>query len=957
MKKTRKIISLLLSLLMIITSVPLMAVNSFAADVVKSGTTGDCTWTLDSDGVLTISGNGKMKNYYTPWGKSITEVIIENGVTSIGFSAFRDCTSLTSVTIPDSVTSIGYEVFWGCTSLTSVTIPDSVTEIGWYAFEDCTSLTSVTIPDGVTSIGGSTFSGCTSLTSITIPDSVTEIGANAFLGCTSLASITIPNSVTYIDKEVFYGCTSLAEINVGSDNANYSSENGVLFNKAKTVLIKYPAGKTNTEYVIPNSVYGIREEVFENCTSLTSITIPDSVTIIAVGAFYGCESLTEISVSSENADYSSENGVLFNKDKTKIVRYPVGKKDLSYSIPDSVTSIGEEAFRYCALLTSVTIPDGVTSIGEGAFGDCTSLTSITIGNGVTSIGRIAFSDCTSLTSVTIPNSVTSIEDYAFGGCTSLTSITIPDSVTSIGYDAFGGCTSLTNIIIPDGTTEISSSSFEDTAYYNNESNWDNGILYIGNHLIKAKDNVSGSVEIKQGTKTIANSAFYHCWHLTSVTIPDSVTSIGSSAFNYCTSLTSVTIPDGVTNIGDYAFMHCTSLTSITIPDSVTSIGKSAFNGCKSLTNIIIPDGTTEIGSSSFEDTAYYNNESNWENGILYIGNHLIKAKKDVFDHVKIKQGTKTIADSAFQTCSSLTSVTIPDSVTSIGGFAFEYCTSLKSVTIPDSVTGINESTFENCKALTKVTIGNSVTSIGGHAFYDCTSLTSITIPENVKTISEYAFNHYKDFIIYGYAGSEAERYANKNGFKFVAIGDAPTMTFPDVRSGDWYSDAVKYNFERGYITGYSNGTFGPANNIQRQDFVLILARIAGVDLSAYEGQNGGFSDVQAGTYYASAVAWAKDTGVVNGFSADNFGVGTYISREQICLIFSRYLNGSASGDVDAIISAYPDGGNTSPWAKAGVAWAIENGIIGNAGYINSTGNAGRAEVAQIIYNMANKGIL
>ena len=179
MKKTRKIISLLLSLLMIITSVPLMAVNSFAA---TNGTTGECTWTLDSDGVLTISGNGKMGDYYTPWVESITKVIIENGVTSIGFSAFRDCTPLTSVTIPDSVTSIGDMAFYGCTSLTSVTIPDSVTEIGWYAFEDCTSLTSVTIPDGVTSIGGSTFSGCTSLTSITIPDSVTEIGANAFFG-------------------------------------------------------------------------------------------------------------------------------------------------------------------------------------------------------------------------------------------------------------------------------------------------------------------------------------------------------------------------------------------------------------------------------------------------------------------------------------------------------------------------------------------------------------------------------------------------------------------------------------------------------------------------------------------------------------------------------------------------------------------------------------------------------
>ena len=548
MKNTKKIISLLLSVLMIITSVPLMAVESFAAVPVKSGTTGECTWTLDSDGVLTISGNGKMKDYSfnerKPWGTSITKVVIENGVTSIG---------------------------------------------NW-AFENCFSLTSITILDGVRYIGNCAFLCCTSLTSITIPDSVTSIGDEAFEGCTSLTSVTIGNGVT---------------------------------------------------------------------------------------------------------------------------------------------SIGYKAFAYCRLLESVTIPDGVTGIGDSAFHSCTSLTS--------------------------------------------------------------------------------------------------------------------------------------------VTIPDSVTSIGLSAFEDCTSLISITIPNSVTSVGNRAFYNCTSLTSITIPDSVTSIGNSAFQNC----------------------------------------------------------------------------------------------TSLKSVTIGNGVTRIGQSAFEDCTWLTSVTIGNGVKSIGYSAFYNCTSLTSVTIPNSVTRIGKKAFGYYHDghekkihgFTVYGNKGSEAERYANENGFKFAQAAPAPTMSFPDVRSGDWYYDAVKYNFERGYITGYSNGTFGPSNNIQRQDFVLILARIAGADLSAYEGQNGGFSDVPTNAYYSAAVAWAKDKGIVTGYSADNFGVGTYITREQISLILCRYLGGEASGDVDTILNAYSDGGNTSPWAKAGVAWAVENGIIGNSDYLNPNGNAGRAEVAQIIYNMSNKGML
>lgn len=181
--------------------------------------------------------------------------------------------------------------------------------------------------------------------------------------------------------------------------------------------------------------------------------------------------------------------------------------------------------------------------------------------------------------------------------------------------------------------------------------------------------------------------------------------------------------------------------------------------------------------------------------------------------------------------------------------------------------------------------------------------------------------------------------------------------FPDALYEAWYYPAVKSVAQKGYITGYSDGSFGPVNNIQRQDFVVILARIAGADLSAYEGKNGGFSDVPRNAYYSAAVAWARAEGIVNGYSSDYFGVGTPISREQICIIFCRYLNGEVSGNVDTIIARYPDGGNTSPWAKTSVAWAAENNIIGGAGYLNSTGNATRAEMAQMLENMSKNNIL
>ena len=324
----------------------------------------------------------------------------------------------------------------------------------------------ITIPseiDGkpVTSIGDSAFEDCTGLTSITISNSVTSIGYKAFYDCTGLTSITIPNSVTSIGDLAFEDCTGLTSINVASDNNYYSSNNGVLFNKKKTALIRYPEGKSQTSYTIPNSVTRIGYGAFRGCTGLTSITIPNSVTSIASWAFDGCTGLTSINVASGNNYYSDNNGVLFNKKKTELIRYPEGKSQTSYTIPDSVTSIGNWAFDGCTGITSITIPNSVTSIGAHAFDGCTGLTSITIPNSVTSIGYMAFYGCTGLTSIAIPNSVTSIGNWAFFECTGLTSITIPNSVTSIGDGAFNSCTGLTSITIPDSVTSIGDKAFRD----------------------------------------------------------------------------------------------------------------------------------------------------------------------------------------------------------------------------------------------------------------------------------------------------------------------------------------------------------------------------------------------------------------------------------------------------------------------------------------------------------------
>ena len=471
------------------------------------------TWKLYEDGTLNISGKGAMKDYNSDDNPSpasqkkdsVKKVVIEDGVTSIGDSAFSYCSSLTNITIPDSVTSIGDSAFsgcWdltsitipdsittigesafsGCSGLTSITIPNSVTSIGAYAFSGCRSLTSITIPDSVTSIGNSSFSYCISLTSITIPNSVTSIGTYAFSNCWYLTSITIPDSVTSIGKSAFYKCSSLTTISLSCKSTLKKSNFGgqadlVSYTNEHTLTKTEAKAATCTEN--GNKEYWTCEHcgkyfLSDDANPETATAVEQSETIIPAlkhknATTRGAVKPTETAPGYSGDRYCPDCNTVLEKGYTYWVEdnltwklYEDGTLNISGTgaMKDYDYDNNPSPVYNNSNVKKVVIEDGVTSIGESAFYGCSSLTSITISDRVTSIGNSAFYGCLNLTSITIPDGVISIGNDAFAGCGSLTSITIPDSVTSIGNYAFYDCNSLTSVTIPDSVTSIGESAFD-----------------------------------------------------------------------------------------------------------------------------------------------------------------------------------------------------------------------------------------------------------------------------------------------------------------------------------------------------------------------------------------------------------------------------------------------------------------------------------------------------------------
>ena len=654
-------------------------------------------------------------------------------------------------------------------NIKTIVIGDGITSIGEYAFSGCKGLTTIEIPNSVTTIGNNAFSGCTGLTTIEIPDSVTTIGKYAFSGCTGLTTVKIGSGLTSVGDFAFRECNNMEKLELN----------------CSTIGNWFKGHASIKEVILGDNVNTIGSSAFSGCTGLTTIEIPNSVATIGSSAFDGCTGLASI------------------------------------EIPNSVTTIGNYAFQNCTGLTTIEIPNSVTTIKEGAFKGCTGLTTVKIGSGLTSIESYAFQNCNnieklelncstvgswfnykeaSIKEVILGDNVNTIGNSAFYGCTGLTTIEIPNSVTTIETKAFSGCTGLTTVKIGSGLTSVVDYAFENCnnieklelncstigSWFKNKASIKEVILgdnvnTIGNSAFYDCTGLA-SIEIPNSVTTIEGYAFYRCAGLTSIEIPNSVTTIGFGAFNGC-GLTSIEIPNSVTTIGGSAFGYCSRLTTIEIPNSVTTIGDRAFGYCSRLTTVKIGSGLETVGDDAFKEC---NNIEKLELNYRAIGNWF--SKKASIKEVILGDNVNTIESSAFQNCTGLTTIEIPNSITTIGSYAFNGCTGLTSIEIPNSVTTIGSSVFYGCKGNAHIDISN----ITADAF-SSSNFNEVILGENVVSIEDRAFLSANSITVEGLTPATIN-----SPFSSTAVIYVPSEAYLQYRKADGWKNYISCITSEGY---------------------------------------------------------------------------------------------------------------------------------------------------------------
>lgn len=765
---------LILALILISFALFLMYGSAFAATIIQSDSCdpndpSDLTrWTLDSEGILTISGSGPMpdlrsgtsKSSKAAWSKytyaqSINGIVIEEGITYIGECAFSGLEKATRLSLPSTLTKIGNDAFYEVNGITKIelsdlrswcslenisaiartkpldlylngrlvqdlVIPYGVTNLQDNAFSHF-SIKSVTTHNGLETIGANAFYCCTGLVSVHLTSGVKEIGASAFSGCTGLTAVALPDTITQLGSYSFYNCASLQEIKIPIrvsriENSTFS----------KCVKLE--------SVTLTPTITQICDYAFKQCSNLKSIDIPVRTTQIGYNAFYECESLKNI------------------------------------TLPKSLKKIGGGAFEYCAELESVTFLGSELTLENAAFKNCQKLRQVTLPDGLKSIPADTFNRCYELTDLKLPSALSEIGDHAFAFTDHLESIEFPADLSMIASYAFY-CSALKDIrFLGAPPISIANSSFdsvEATVYYSyNSSSWnDENLLSYGGalnwvgfngtsdefHIVSGAYDANVTWTFNPYEKALEISGYgdikglnglhvnLYPWgkfapSVKSVVIKNGVTTIPRNAFYGFTEMTQVTIPRSVSGIGDYAFSGCAKLSGIALPDTIRTIGSYAFLNCKSLRSLEIPKSVIGIGSGACSD------------------------------------------------CAALSSVTVRNSMTQIPANMFEGCVNLAHADLGDRITVIGDSAFEGCSSLSSLSLGEYLTTICSEAFKGCTLLKDLTLPSSVTLIEYDAFTGNR--ISLRFNGPAPDLDYNPYTSKYEAFSDAyVTVLFPITESG------------------------------------------------------------------------------------------------------------------------------------------------------------------------------
>lgn len=682
-----------------------ISIKAEAVKLEESGEVGLCgyrgKYTFDrSTGTLKIRGKGMILgsiSYETaPFlnNMEIKHIIVEEGITAIGYYLFAGCQVVQDVVLPDGLRKISYGAFDSCSSLYDIDIPNSVEEIDYSAFGNCISLAQIELPDGIKEIKSDAFEHTA------LKDNA---GDELYIG-KYLISV----------RDSFYGEYRVKEgTELIADGAFHSNKN-------------------ITKVILPSSLRIIGSGAFNYCSSLTDINIPESVSVIG-------NSFNNTGIYDDNSEWTEDALYIDNC----LVRV---KKDYSgeFKIKEDTRIIAGGAFLSCSNITKVTIPNGVICIGASAFESC-SATEVTVPDSVMYIGDEAFFGCF-IAGINIPNKLTQICDYAFAN-SRIENVTIPENVKRIGLYAFTNCPELKNLSISKTVDEIEPCAFsschklESIDIDRNNKTFDsrndcNALINTDNNTL-----MCGCINtiIPDSVTAIGLFAFACCNSLKEINFSDNVVEIDFFAFLACENLNKVVLPNNLKKMGISAFQDCKNITELIIPEGVSEIGDSAFDQCEGIKEISIPTSIQRIGSDAFDSTGYYNDKTNWDGDLLYIDDCLIEAASSLVGNCDVKEGTRIIADYAFSSAYGVTSVTIPSGITKVSKNLFNSCYNLTSVSLPNSIVEIDEGAFNGCKKLNNISIPENVEAIGTSAFESCEALTNVVIPSKVKSLGFNAF--------------------------------------------------------------------------------------------------------------------------------------------------------------------------------------------------------------------------